>query len=334
MQTEQIASDNTAAREYFAAEGLSHSGLKDLAVSPLRYWHLWINPNRPAPRTTPELTFGTALHTAVLEPKQFQKRYAKELRAEDYPGCLRTMDDLREWLKSKGLPSSGKNKRELMERVIANSDAETVIFDVLEEVHSIENEGKIVLSQYDWNRALRAAAALQDEPKLKPILAEGKAEVDMFVAEPETGILLKAKMDWITPQYTLDIKTFCAPRGKSIDKAVTSAIYYEGYYRQAYFYSLIRALKAGLDPLTGPQKGPEFINAFVESEEPHEVRLRSIRPKSAGEVNLYWEDSRLQCRDLIRLYAHFKKHFGEKPWRTSRTIDPLADSEMPQIAYA
>lgn len=333
MQTEASYIPGMAA-EYFSADGLSHSGLKDLLVSPLRYWHLWINPNRPARRTSPELTFGTALHCAVLEPKQFQKRYAKEIKPDDYDGCLRTMEDLRGWLRSKGLPASGKNKRELIDRVVAYSDADTVIFDVLEEVHQAESEGKIVLSQYDWNRALRAAAALQDESKLKPILAEGRAEVDMFVTEPETGIRLKARMDWITPEYTLDIKTFTAQRGKSIDKAVTAAIYHEGYYRQAYFYSLIRALKAGQDPLTGPQKGPEFINVFVESEEPHEVRIRSIRPKSAGEVNLYWEHARLECRDLIRQYAHFRKHFGDKPWRTARSIDPLSDSEMPQIAYA
>lgn len=324
----------TSSQEYFACHGLSNSGMKDLSVSPLRYWHLWINPNRPAPRETPELCFGTALHCAVLEPDEFEKRYSVAISSEDYPNCLRTMDDLREWLKSKGLPSSGKTKRELIERVTDHADNGTVVFDLIEAFYREEHAGKIELSKYDWARAQRAAEALRSEPKLKPILAEGQREVAMFAKDAETGVLLKARMDWVTPTVTLDLKTFTAQRGKSIDKAVANAIYYEGYYRQAYFYSLIRALNIGLDPLSGAQKAPEFIFAFVESEEPHEVRIRSLRPKSAGEVNYFWEKARLECRDLIRQYAHFTKHFGDKPWRTARSIDPLTDSEMPQLAYA
>jgi hypothetical protein len=41
--------------------------MKDLAVSPLRYWHLNLNPNRPPRIETPEMQFGTALHCLVLE---------------------------------------------------------------------------------------------------------------------------------------------------------------------------------------------------------------------------------------------------------------------------
>jgi hypothetical protein len=45
--------------------GLSFSGMKDFAVSPLRYWYRNINPNRPPFEATPEMQLGSALHCAV-----------------------------------------------------------------------------------------------------------------------------------------------------------------------------------------------------------------------------------------------------------------------------
>lgn len=331
MQTE-LLSHMRYADEYFACDGLSQSAMKDLAVSPYRFWYLHINPNRPERKETPEMRFGTALHCAVLEPSKFEQRYACEIEPEDFPGCLRTMDDLREWLKSKGLPSSGKTKRELIDRVMA-ADLSVQIYDVLEQAYEQENAGRILLSKDDWSRARNAAASLRSEPRLAAILEHGQAEVCMSAKDPETGVLLKARMDWITPDVTLDLKTFTVQRGKSVDKAVTSAIFYEGYYRQAFLYSTIRALVAGNQKISGPQTAPEYVMGFVESDEPHEVRIRSLRPKCGGEVNVYWQQARIECRELIRTYAECMERFGTRPWRNPREIDPLMDEELPQMAY-
>ena len=80
--------------EYRAAPGLSHSMLRQLAVSPLRLWARCIDPNREKEVPTPEMEFGSALHCKVLEAAEFDKRYACAISAEDYPGCLVTMEDL------------------------------------------------------------------------------------------------------------------------------------------------------------------------------------------------------------------------------------------------
>jgi hypothetical protein len=332
MQTE-LLSPTLSAEEYFASAGLSQSAMKDLAVSPYRFWYLHINPNRPERKETAEMRFGTALHCAVLEPAKFEDRYTCEIEPDDFPGCLRTMDDLREWLKSKGLPSSGKTKRELIDRVSA-ADSSAVIYDVAEQMHAEENAERLLLSKDEWTRARRAAESLRSEPKLAAILENGQSEVCMAAKDPETGVLLKARMDWITPTVTLDLKTFTVQRGRSVDKSVTSAIFYEGYYRQAFLYSTIRALAAGNQKISGPQTAPEYILGFVESDEPHEVRLRSLRPKCGGEVNVYWQQARLECRELIRTYAECMERFGNRPWRNPREIDPLMDEELPQMAYA
>jgi hypothetical protein len=315
----------TSDTEYFDAPGLSHSGMKDLAVSPLRYWHLNLNPERPKDEPTPAMQFGSAVHCAVLEPESFLARYACEVAAADYPGCLVSMDDLRQFLRDNGFTPRGTRKTEVVEQV-QGVDSRVPILEVIERRHAAANQGKVLFKREDWKRIYDAAESLRSEPRLAAILKEGRAEVPMFVKDPETGVLLKAKMDWVTSSLLLDLKTFSQTRGKSIDRSVTDAIWYEGYYRQAYLYSMIRGW-----PKTW---SGEFVIAFVEAEPPHETRFRVLRPKTGGTANLYWERARIECRSLSRLYAECMEHFGpDKPWRYAQDIHSLADEELPGLAY-
>jgi len=326
MSTTLTKKTSSTFEEYDAAPGLSNSGMRDLSVSPLRYWYRWVNPDRVPDEPTPEMRFGQALHCAVLEPDIFDARYAREISAEDIPDCLITMDDLRTWLQSKGLSSTAKRKAELVERALAH-DPNAPILDVLTERHAATHAGKTMLGSADWQRLARAATILRDEPKLIEILdSEGSSEAALFAADPDTGIPLKARLDWVAPNCTLDIKTFAQKRGKSIEKSVADAILYEQYYRQAYFYTWLRALNGE------PEK--DFVMAFVESEEPHETRIRVLRGKRGGNPNLFWMRAQLETRELCRAYKEHMDHFGvDRAWRYAQTIDPLADEELPGLSF-
>lgn len=310
------------AAEYFETPGLSNSAMKDLAVSPLRYWHLHLNPQRPAPRTSPEMQFGSALHCAVLEPDAFESRYCREIDTDEYSDLLDTMEEMRDWLKGKGKEPKGTRKAQLVEQVRA-VDANVPILSELKELHRKANEGKVELSTYDWRRVKNAANALLREPQIQRILSEegGTAEASIFREDPDTGVLLKGRLDWITAQTILDLKTFSVPRGKSVDEAVSAAIFYEKYHRQARFYSHLTddAFKA--------------VFAFVESDEPHEVRIRELGARNQGTANFYWERAGAETRALIRTYADYWERFGADPWREDREVDPLVDEELPQLAY-
>jgi len=314
---------------YFEVAALSQSGMKDLEVSPLRYWHLHINPNRPAEESTPEMNLGGALHCAVLESEEaFDQRFAREITPEDYPGCLVTIEDMRQWLRDRAVAPKGSRKDEVVAQVLA-VDPEAPVFQVLERQHYAQTKGKTMLKPDQWTRLAAMAHSLNHEPRLQKIFAEGgQAEVELFAKDPGTGVSLKAKLDWVSPKRIVDLKTFVQKRGKSIDRSVADAIYYEHYYRQAYLYDMIRRLATG----DGHQQF-EFIMAFVESEPPHEVRLKALYPKSGGSVNLYWERARLECRDLIYLYADCLKKYGDKPWRSDQEIVTLVDEDIPQLAY-
>lgn len=321
--TAEIEAPKMTSQEYFASPGLSFSGMKDLAISPLAYWFSNINPDRPADEPTAAMQFGSALHCAVLEPKEFDSRYCRALDLSEESRCLITADDLREWLKSKGQVKLGKKKIDLIEQVQA-LDPDWPIKDALEQIHVEENEGKIVLSVDDWDRVGGAALALRNEPSLKPILEEGEAEVVMSGIDLETGVRLKSKLDWVTPLFTLDIKTFAQQRGKSIDQCVADAIFYEGYYRQAWLYTHMRKLQPNR-----PGSLPPFLIAFVESEEPFEVRIKKLTPG-----NLYWDRAAVECKGFMRLYADYSNRYGVQPWRDRQHIEILHDEDMKQLAYA
>jgi hypothetical protein len=62
---------------YFSHPGINKSKLDSIAKSPLHYWSRWIDPNFMPPAPTAAMEFGTALHTAILEPERFQAEYAQ-----------------------------------------------------------------------------------------------------------------------------------------------------------------------------------------------------------------------------------------------------------------
>lgn len=308
---------------YFAADGLSNSMLKDLAVSPLRFWFKNINPDRPADEPTAAMQIGSAIHCAVLEPGAFDSRYACEVIPPE--GCLVTIDDLRTWIRDHGQTPKGTRKAEVIEQV-RRIDPGVPILEELEREHQELHAGKVIFKADDWARIDGACAALLDEPCLESILsAGGKPEAAIFVKDVETGVLLKGKLDWLAPTLTLDLKTFTQKRDSSINKSIADAIWYEQYHRQAYFYALLRGWPTDFDGT--------FVIAFVESDPPHEVRVKELTPSRHGSQNLFWESARHEVRHLIRLYSQCKARFGDRPWREPREVDPLYDEEIPQLAF-
>jgi hypothetical protein len=62
--------------EYHADPAISASHLHAISRSPQTYYKRFIDPNRPASKSTPALILGSFVHTAVLEPDTVAERYA------------------------------------------------------------------------------------------------------------------------------------------------------------------------------------------------------------------------------------------------------------------
>lgn len=310
---------------YHAAPGISNSGMKHLAVSPLQFWHQTLNPAKEKQEESEYLRFGHALHCAVLEPGVFLSRYACELNPADFPGLLTKADDLKDWLKQNGIDPKGTTKAGWTKQ-IHDQCRDVPVWDVLEAEHLQRCEGKTLVPVDEWARVTNLACALNEEESLKPVLATGKPEVSVFAIDPETGVLLKCRTDWWGPEETLDLKTFTNKRGKSVDQTVSDALWYEGYLDQAWHYSYVRELA------TGEPAG--FVFAFGESDAPHDIRIKRMVPERGG----YWTHSMLHVKGLYRLYAEYAARYGNtpgcRPWRDPQRIEDLTDEDVRQLAWS
>src|ERR1700728_2473738 len=63
--------------EYQAADAISNSRLAyaDEARAPIHYWAKYVDPARKPEKRAPALIVGDAIHTACLEPDQFEDRF-------------------------------------------------------------------------------------------------------------------------------------------------------------------------------------------------------------------------------------------------------------------
>jgi len=145
--------------EYHAAAGVSKSHLDAIAgKSPRHYWHAYLNPNRdPAERETPALKVGQAIHSAILEPHDFETRYAFA------PECDRRT----------------KLGKEVYAAFLA------------------ESAGRAVLDADGYQTCLRIRDAVHAHPVASGLLTGGAAEQSFFATDPETGALIKCRTDYL-----------------------------------------------------------------------------------------------------------------------------------------
>lgn len=318
-----------SAADYHALPGVSNSGLTDFLDSPLYYWHQHVSPERPKDEPTSAMQVGSAVHCAVLEPSEFDKRYCAKFDAPE--GCLVTTNDLRRHMESLGLRAKGTLKADIIEQV-RQADPSAKIYDLMAEQHDADNAGKIQFGAEAWRDILGCAKALRNEPELVSILSDPTGQAERKFTVKHNGLMLRSMMDWTTDSVTLDLKTFSRRRGEPIDKTITKAIWYEGYHRQAYLYSLVRSIAAGDEPPSAAN-APEFIFAFVESSAPYETRIRRMKPGAKIGANLLWLTAEFQVQQALKSYGEYVREFGEKEWRHAQRIENLADEEFPQVAY-
>ncbi|MHC5536685.1 PD-(D/E)XK nuclease-like domain-containing protein [Singulisphaera rosea] len=335
---------------YHAAQGLSCSGIKHLTVSKLNYWHRNLNPAREPEDDNGARRFGKAVHSFALEPERFASSFAMKLSPEDYPGALVTMEDMKAFLEANNLPKSGKKKSDLAERILA-SGLPAMVWDQELSRHASLHAGKTFLTKEESRKIAAAAEVLAADPYASAALSGGMPEVSFFVRDPETGVMLKARMDYVRPRSTVDLKTFSNSRGKPVEKAIFEAIYYEGYHLQCVFYNQVRELarqqlSAGEIPTFGevseqwlkdftdtPDHG--FVLIFIESSEPYDLRMILLKQAEASgaDLNVFWSSAELRISDMKRLYAECLEKYGNGPWRDQLPPHLLEDTDMPQLLF-
>lgn len=336
--------------DYHKDPALSSSGIRKLLTSPLDFW---VNsPLNPAfvDEKTEAMIVGTAFHRRLLEPERFAQLYAVAPAREDYPDAVDGAEDLRKLCADLGVKKSG-TIADMCERILeANPGAE--LWPVIKAGLLKQTAGKIVLRpsvQSDIERAARIVLMHQAAVRA---MSGGYAEVSIFWIDPESGVRLKARLDYLKVKAIVDLKTFSNPLGKPIGSAVASAVANGGYHVQAVMYDqavkaakyLLRTQKSAAVHFVGHDVPNDwltsfaacethaFVFVFIEQGPVTNVVVREFRrvDGNGGTENIAWSAGRNGIREAIRTYETcMATHGPDKPWIVDYPMAPFSDVEFP-----
>lgn len=313
---------NLPEADYRKADGLSFSGMKNLMISPLKYWHEAINPNKVEKETSAK-TYGKAYHKMILEPDSFLDNYAL-------------------------LPEDAPRKPTKAQINAKKPSPDTLVAIDFWNNWKLENEGKLVVVKDEYDTLCQARSMIENYPNIAKSLTNGYSEVSFFL--DFEGVRIKGRLDYITPTETIDLKTFSNALGKNIDKVVRNSIVYGGYNLQWFVYSnlreelrkLVKKSQAQIFGDVSESFRKEFLEnqaiyscVFQESEAPFEVRKITLEKSySQGATpNMYWVEAQRSFENALITYRENKEKYGLNPWIGEDYEQTLTDEEVPNIIY-
>jgi hypothetical protein len=324
---------------YHAAFALSASGIKSMRVST---YDFWVSCRALNPRWVDEETaariLGRAFHKRICEGKAaFEKAFAAELRVQDHPDALRTVDDIKAELSSRG-ERTGGNKAELARR-LRSLDPSVRLWDEMVADHKAKNPAKHLLEP-EWVAKIEIAAAMVEKhPLLSKCFSGGYPEVSIFWLDPQTGVPMKARIDYLKPKAIVDLKSFSNPMNKPFDVAVRHAIATNLYYVQAAFYweAVAQAIKLISAGDVFGETTDAFLNAIVAADESQRqfvfvAQSTGDAPVARGYImgrGTVFGRGEALIREATELFAKCWRMYGKAPWVDTNDIAMLDDTQFP-----
>jgi len=228
--------------EYKKIDAQNGSDLKHFMRSPSHYREHKLNPKPP----TSAMAFGSLVHTMVLESELAHEQYFCMDESEILPLCVKTDGTDTE------NPRNTKVYKSWKKRLFA------------------DNNGKILVTQDDWNAAVHIRKAIQAHPKASALLAQnGQAEMSMQWTHP-TGVFMKGRTDYTIHDYHADY-------GLVVDLKITTDARPSAFSRDIWKYRYDISMAnycEGLEIITGKPYRAKFI--VVESEAPYIAMLYDL----------------------------------------------------------
>jgi hypothetical protein len=244
--------------EYDTIKRLSKSRIKKILVSAADFWaDSWLN---PAPvRLTPEQEkrrkiaqlLGKAYHCARLESETFHERYVREISQADFAdreGFLGTATAIEAALFDLGQPKKSKDDDGVLgqARRLAALGYEGPIWHVEQAAWEAERHGRIAIPAEAFDQIVIDMERLAAVPEVHDALSRGMPEVVILYDCPETGLPMKARLDWLRGDGWVEFKSFANPNGKPLEQCLLDAIKFNGYYIDvAAYHEAVEAIRLG-----------------------------------------------------------------------------------------
>jgi hypothetical protein len=289
---------NLSNEEYHSDPAVSNSNIKDLLVSPMKYWrNSSLNPKRKF-RETKSKTIGTALHCYLMEREKFWKEYIilpeLEIDSEFYKTESKKEDFLQNF------------------ELFASKTAKTFKY----------KGNKIKLSEQEFEEVREMVEYFESLPTAGELFKDGYMEVSIFWRDEETGLMCKCRPDYLTPNYIADYKSI-----SNIDQIKSSCGNYDYYLQQAFYLEGLAQFRQfysenwkgkfegskGVDELTANPHS-NFIFAFQEKEDLL-VRLKTFREDVI-------ESSRSLFKRGLFIYKENIEKYGVNPWQDNYKRTP------------
>lgn len=152
-----------------------------------------------------------------------------------------------------------------------------------------ENPGKTILKPDDHERISKMALAVAQHPEARRLLSGGRAEVSMFAVDPETGVRIKGRMDYLQAQRNI-ISDYKTAEDASFEAFQRSIATY-GYHWQTAFYTDLYSLVSRV-----PADNVLFAHIVGEKGDPYPAAVYTLDPPSI-------EKGRLEFREKLRICA-------------------------------
>lgn len=224
----------------------SASGLKQMLRSPAHFKHWCEHPD--SDKQSPALTFGRAMHCAVLEPDVFARTYM--ILPADAP-------------QRPTAAMLGAKKRS------PESEARCAWWAAWD----ADNAGKIMLSSSDYDRVQGMAESARAHPIARGLLAGGDREVTFRWQDEDTWLGCKSRADLYAPgEFLMDLKSCRDASPEGFARAVAA---YQYDVQQAHYLSGIRANGDSIR---------WFVFLAIESEAPYvcQPHILDVRAEERG----------------------------------------------------
>lgn len=173
------------------ADSISRSGIMEFRKSAYHYWCAYLDPERQPRKSTPEMIFGSAFHTMILEPHLFDKQFAPKPKAV--------------LLKDVGREAYEEYKSYVKE---------------------LEDTNRHILSDAEYLALMGMRDALHANTDALSLLEGAICESSYFWKDPHTELLLKARPDILQGNIIVDLKTCADASPRAFQRAMVDSGYH------------------------------------------------------------------------------------------------------------
>lgn len=269
---------------------------------------------------TPAMKLGTAFHALILEPDTFLERFIILPPANDLKKDSKEWDELQELY---------KNTYDINDFKMPQGRATRIVYEGSKEIIRID----------DFNQLKIMAVMLFNNRIMKKVFSDGIAEVSVFWQDKDTGLMCRARFDYLTANYIADLKTTTDTTLYSLTNSIAnfgydvSASYYLEGLRNA--RELIKDGKVS----GSHDKGEEWMNKLCESKK--ENFILAFQNKKAPYDNCakhLTEDiinlGNAKIREGINIYVDNFNKYGIEIWKDGNDkIEQLSIDDLPQKVY-